>query len=1042
MNASDLFEAVTEHSRIVIAVLLVLTVLVGAGAPMVDQSSSLDQFQSDSTAAEKLDYVETNFASGQQNTTTVQLIVRGDNVLSKKALTQTLQLQQNLQNNRTVNETLSDDTPTAGVANIVATTALRQEQVADLRKSGAELQQRRQSLDESRAELQQRGQELNETAAQLSDALNRTRAIQAEYDQLNASHQRSEVNDSTYRERSERIETRLRQVRTSATANLTANQSATFEQAFRETRGLQLRLDRLNASYQQGEINRSTYRERAAEIRSQFEQVYQLGTRGVLADEYRELQQRTADLKERGQQLREDAEELQTQRQQLQNASRPSLQEQIEQLQSMNQSEVESTVETVLSEDGEGPSERAFAFMPTSYDPGSTESNATMLVVFQNQGDQTVQGMASSDLVETQTAIQQIADRSMDREVLVFGSGIISEETDQSMADSIAIVGPMALLFVVLTLLVAYRDLLDILLGVFGIFAVLVWTFGFMGWAGVTFNQIFIAVPVLLIGLSIDYAIHVFMRHREEREEHEGESVREGMSVALASVGVALVWVTATTVIGFLSNLVSPLPPIQDFGVVSSVGIVAALIVFGGLIPALKVEIDGFLESKGFDRKKRAFGTGGGALGSLLSAGSIAARKAPVVVLALTLVLSAGGAYGATQVDTSFEQTDFLAEDPPGWMKDLPEPFAPGDYSAKANLEYVNQNFLRQDSQAQILVEGDVATPETLDELQRANDAAAEKDDVVVVLSNGEPQIRSPISVMEQVAAQNESFNATLAAADTDGDGVPDRNVEQVYDELFAVAPQEAEGVIDRQDGEYRSVRMVVSVKGGASSSTVTEEMRDVAAGIDGGGLIATATGQPIVFEIVQNQLLETVIQSLLITLGATFAFLMIAYRLAHGSATLGAITLLPVAFSVSWILGTMFLLGMPFNVLTGMITSLTVGLGVAYSIHLSERYTMELGRRDTIWEAMNESVTGTGGALLGSAATTVGGFGVLAFAILPALQQFGIITGLTIIYAFLASVLVLPSLLVLWTRYLGPGETSAAEPSAAVANGGEVRED
>ncbi|MFC7080564.1 MMPL family transporter [Halorussus caseinilyticus] len=1038
MNGSDLFAAVTEYSRPIIAVLLVLTVLVGAGAPMVEQSSSLDQFQSDSTADRKLDYIETNFATGQQNTTTVQLIVRDGNVLSKDALVETLKLQQDLRNNRTINGTLANDTPTGGVANIVASAALRQEQASGLRKSAAELQQRRQSLNESRAELRQRGQTLNATAATLRESLNRTRGLQTEYERLNASHRRGEVNDSTYRQRSAGIETRLREVRTSTTANLTANQSATFERAFGQVRALQLQLDRLNASLQQGEINQSTYRERATEIRSQFQQAYRLGTRGVLADQYQQLQQRTAELRERGQQLKQDAAKLQQQRQQLQNASRPTLDEQIEQLESMNRSEVESTVESVLSEGGDGPSSQAFAFMPTSYEPGSTEANATMLVVFQQQRGQTVQGMASTSIVESQTAIQQVSKQSMDREVLVFGSGIISEETDQSMADSISIVGPMALIFVVLTLVIAYRDLLDILLGVFGIVAVLVWTFGFMGWAGITFNQIFISVPVLLIGLSIDYAIHVFMRHREEREEHDGESVREGMSVALAGVGVALVWVTATTVIGFLSNLVSPLPPIQDFGIVSSVGIVAALIVFGGLIPALKVEIDTFLESKGFDRQKRAFGTGGGALGSMLSVGSTAARKAPFVVIALTLVLSAGGAYGATQVDTSFEQTDFLAEDPAGWMKDLPEPFAPGDYSAKANLEYVNQNFLRQDSQAQILVEGDVATAGTLEKLQQANDAAREKRDVVVVLSNGEPQIRSPISVMEQVAAQNESFNATLAAADTDGDGVPDRNVEQVYDELFAVAPQDAKGVIHREDGEYRAVRMVVSVKGGASSSTVTEEMRAVADDVDGDGLTATATGQPIVFEIVQNQLLDTVIQSLVITLGATFAFLMLAYRLAHGSATLGAITLLPVAFSVSWILGTMYLLGMPFNVLTGMITSLTVGLGVAYSIHLSERYTMELGRRDTIWQAMNESVTGTGGALLGSAATTVGGFGVLGFAILPALQQFGIITGLTIIYAFLASVLVLPSLLVLWTRYLDPARP--APPTRAPQSQTEAR--
>jgi predicted RND superfamily exporter protein len=136
-----------------------------------------------------------------------------------------------------------------------------------------------------------------------------------------------------------------------------------------------------------------------------------------------------------------------------------------------------------------------------------------------------------------------------------------------------------------------------------------------------------------------------------------------------------------------------------------------------------------------------------------------------------------------------------------------------------------------------------------------------------------------------------------------------------------------------------------------------------------------------------------------------------------------------------------MYLLGIPFNVMTGMITSLTVGLGVAYSIHMSERYKLELDRTGSVWEAMSRAATGTGGALLGSAATTVGGFGVLAFAILPPLQQFGIITGMTIIYAFLASVLVLPSLLVLWTRYLGPevsfdrptGEFPAASDSGTV---------
>jgi uncharacterized protein len=45
-----------------------------------------------------------------------------------------------------------------------------------------------------------------------------------------------------------------------------------------------------------------------------------------------------------------------------------------------------------------------------------------------------------------------------------------------------------------------------------------------------------------------------------------------------------------------------------------------------------------------------------------------------------------------------------------------------------------------------------------------------------------------------------------------------------------------------------------------------------------------------------------------------------------------------------------------------------------------------------------------TGGALVGSATTTAAGFGVLAFASLAPMQQFGIITALTIIYSLIAA--------------------------------------
>lgn len=1001
--------AITSHSRIAIVVLLVLSVGIGVGIPQVEQTSSLDQFQSETPEGDALQYASANFTSGAENVTSVQVIVREQNVLDKQSLLDQLRFQQTLRTSPEIRSSLVEDQPTVGIANFVATAAIRAETAA--------------SLQQRAAALNATAERVNTTAAQLVGALDRVRMLQREFDALNRSREEGTISQDTYEQRAAALRANISAVRDTATTaiieldSLEEDDAREFSALYQRVRSLQAELDALNESRRDGEISSSEYEQRAGEIRTSMQQAYG-GIQAVLAPAYQSLQER--------------ASALEADREALLNATRsqtmPPIAVQIEQLESMNASAVTTAVGRVLATDGTG--EAVFSFMPTTFDADATSADATMILIRQVSEQSTAGGVASEALTETQLEMRDLARDRLGEETLVFGAGIITDEINRSMTDSLAIVGPLALLFVLVVLVIAYRDPIDIFLGLFGIALVLVWTFGFMGWADIAFNQLFVAVPVLLIGLSIDYAIHVFMRHREERSRGDDDGVRRSMRTALASVGVALTFVTATTVIGFLSNLISSVPPIREFGVVSSVGIVAALLVFGILIPALKVEIDGLLEAWGWNRRKRAFGTGGGRLGSMLRVGGAAARKAPWVVVLLALLVTAGGAWGATNVDTTFDQTDFLADDPPAWMDSLPEPLAPGAYSAKSSLSYVNENFVREDSQAQILIRGDITDPALLDRLAAASDAAAESD-VTVTLSNGEADLQSPLSVMRSIAARNESFAALLQEADTDGDGRPDRNVDRIFDAMFTASPTTSQNVLYRTGDGYEAARIVVSIRGSAAGDEVMAEMRSIADDVEGTGVSVIATGQPIVFELVSNDLLDTVIQSLIITLVAVFVFLMITYRFTHGSATLGIVTLLPVAFSVAWILGTMYLLGIPFNVLTGLITSLTVGLGVAYSIHISERYSHELDRTDGRWDAMDRALEGTGGALLGSAATTVGGFGVLVFAILPPLQQFGIITGLTIIYAFLGSVLVLPTFLALWTRYLGPGgEEDASRPA------------
>src|SRR6056297_620329 len=111
--------ALTRYSRLVLVVLLAATLVMGASAGGVDGGLSIASFGSDSTEAQKLDYVRENFDTGDRNTTSMQVVVRGDDVLTRDSLLETLRFQRALRADENVNATLAAGQPTIGVGNLV-----------------------------------------------------------------------------------------------------------------------------------------------------------------------------------------------------------------------------------------------------------------------------------------------------------------------------------------------------------------------------------------------------------------------------------------------------------------------------------------------------------------------------------------------------------------------------------------------------------------------------------------------------------------------------------------------------------------------------------------------------------------------------------------------------------------------------------------------------------------------------------------------------------------------------------------------------------
>ncbi|TYL38085.1 RND transporter [Natronococcus pandeyae] len=738
--------------------------------------------------------------------------------------------------------------------------------------------------------------------------------------------------------------------------------------------------------------------------------------------------------------------------------SEPTLEEQIEALESRSDEEVDDLLADVLDPDSETQGEDPYEFLPTEYEPGSTTADARIAFLF--QVDESGPDEDPEAAYDAQVEIGQLVEDRFD-DAFLFGQGITNEASSNAVGDSFAIITPVALVLVLFALGTAYRDLVDVLISVFGIAVVMAWLAGILGWLEIPTSQLLIAVPFLLIGLSIDYSLHVVMRSREARagtlerdgtatdggDETGGElAVRNGMRVGLAGVVLALAAATFSTGVGFLSNVVSPLPAIQDFAILSAGGILATFVSFAVLVPALKVEVDDLLESRfGIDRRKEPFGRGTGIVNRGLSGVVSLVQRAPLAVVALAFLLAIGGAYGATGIDTEFNEADFLPEDPPEWTKSLPGGLAPDTYTISDDAEYLGENFQQrgEGSQSQILIRGDVTDPATLAAIDSAaSDGGGDGTrGTIITRSGGGPAIESPVSVLREVASENESVAAALEERDTNGDGLPDEDLEGLYDELYEADEEAASTVLYRtDDGEYESARLLVSVRGDAAAQSVADDTRGIASGIEANApASAIATGGPVTTAVIQDALLETLVQAFAVTLVVILTFLTVLYWVRHRALTLGAITLAPVVAALAWLLGAMAILDLPFNSETAVITSLAIGLGVDYSIHVGERFIDERDsrgvpdtrtatggcredesdRRDSLQDALAATITGTGGALLGSALTTAAGFGVLALALAPPLRRFGLVTGLSIIFAFVACLTVLPCLLVLRERLL-----------------------
>jgi len=537
-------------------------------------------------------------------------------------------------------------------------------------------------------------------------------------------------------------------------------------------------------------------------------------------------------------------------------------------------------------------------------------------------------------------------------------------------------------------------------------------------------NQVSQIAPIILIGLGVDYAIHFTSRYREEIGS--GNTIAGSTTSTLKSVGVALTLATLATIVGFLTNIVSPLPELKDFGILVSTGIFFAFFLVMTFVPAIRTLLDKRAENKNKINNDAFSSSGERVLNKVAASSGIIPKKLKVVALILLFSISGYGYYSFTNLETIFEFTDFLPEDDPvvQTLGLLTEEFGGGFGETTS-----------------VLIEGDdLATPEVHNALIESINNLAEKENIVVYAGNvaaesvigtvGQlmvPQGAAPgappaMPDMELIGTLG-SYGVDLmsGAQGIDALKIKDTgNVQGLYEYLVESDPESFLANLyfnENNKVTAQQVRITTSA-GSLGAAQLRDDIYEAFQPMSTLGVSIAATNDAIVTQSVSDLISESQFQSLIFAILASMIFLVLYYMIDIRKPFLGVITILPV---VAIVMGTylgMYFLDIPLNPVTSTLSGLAIGIGVPFVIHVTNRFRETLLVADSPVDAVRTTLKTTGGSLFGSAFTTMAGFGILMTSSLKPFQQMGQVVVVALGFALVASILILPTLLVFWANY------------------------
>ena len=568
--------------------------------------------------------------------------------------------------------------------------------------------------------------------------------------------------------------------------------------------------------------------------------------------------------------------------------------------------------------------------------------------------------------------VKEFDENRAEVELEVTGDLVVSNEIHGLMDRDNKVLIPAAVVLLLLILFAMFKRMSDIGISLLVVGICALWAVGTMGLLQMEFTMIHVALIPLILGLGIDYSIHMLNRYYEELEKH-GKS-RTAVISSVRTTGFAVVLAAVTTIIGFGSFMVSDLPAIGTLGVFAALGIGFSFLLSTCFLPALLL-----LRGEGSHVRKKV--ERGKAVDRALGRVARFSERHGKILVGVALLLAVASAVWGSSVSTEMSFKTFL----------------PSDVPSMVAMDHLSDEFGGRYAMV-VLAHGDFSDPMALREMLEVENA---------VLGRGET-ITGSLSLASRI---RDIANRLYGP-------VPIENLtrEQI-DALKGMIEEKERNKLVKDNTAV--IYFYVNAKSDKDMASASRAARDVIREKELTFTEMTVNGEPSVggIPVIIGDISESISAGMMKTTVLAILLCLLVVAIAFRSIILGAITLVPLGLTVAWEFGAIKIMGWSMDILTMGISSLIIGVGIDYGIHIVCRFLEERKRSGDPAASVTSAAVSVGRALTAAAATTVGVFGILALSRMPALMRFGTLTALLISFTFASAIVLVPSILFVWSK-------------------------